>query len=157
MVHNGCYQMFYECNELQNNIPTKLPENFDDYAFGYMFFNNYKLSVAPELPATKLTTACYNRLFYGCTSLTNAPELPATKLTDFCYLDMFTNCTNLNNISVKFTSWKKNSTNNSDQTSNPSYGWLFNVALNGTFKCSAALPKEFGPDKIPEGWTVNTI
>jgi hypothetical protein len=37
-------------------------------------------------------------MFWGCTSLTQAPELPATTLTTGCYQYMFYNCTNLNHI-----------------------------------------------------------
>ena len=37
-------------------------------------------------------------MFYGCTGLTRAPELPATTLTTECYDSMFLNCKNLKNI-----------------------------------------------------------
>ena len=37
-------------------------------------------------------------MFKGCTSLTTAPELPATTLTTYCYQWMFQLCTNLNYI-----------------------------------------------------------
>ena len=60
-----------------------------------MFDNCVSLISAPELPATVLADYCYLGMFYGCTSLTSAPELPAMELTDSCYFNMFCECTGL--------------------------------------------------------------
>ena len=60
-----------------------------------MFQGCTSLTTAPELPATTLTTNCYQSMFDGCTSLTVVPELPATTLAQGCYATMFQGCTNL--------------------------------------------------------------
>ena len=36
------------------------------------------------LPATTLSTSCYNSMFRGCTNLVKAPELPSMTATDSC-------------------------------------------------------------------------
>jgi len=60
-----------------------------------MFRGCTALTTAPELPAITLATACYYNMFQGCTSLTTAPELPATTLATACYNSMFNGCTSL--------------------------------------------------------------
>ena len=65
------------------------------YCYGRMFYNCSSLTAVPELPATTLAEQCYNSMFYGCTSLTTAPELPATTLAASCYVDMFHGCSSL--------------------------------------------------------------
>ena len=61
-----------------------------------MFRDCTSLTAAPVLPATTLASSCYNDMFRGCTSLTAAPELPATTLTGtYCYSYMFYGCTSL--------------------------------------------------------------
>ena len=62
-----------------------------------MFSGCTKLTKAPALPATKLSSQCYQRMFEFCSSLVDAPELPATELADLCYNDMFWECTSLKN------------------------------------------------------------
>ena len=42
-------------------------------------------------------------MFQGCTALTTAPELPATKLASACCNYMFRDCSNLNYIKAMFT------------------------------------------------------
>ena len=60
-----------------------------------MFFNCSRLTTAPALPATALTQYCYATMFLNCGSLTTAPELPATALASSCYQQMFQNCSGL--------------------------------------------------------------
>ena len=73
------------------NFSDTLP----DFAFLRLFNECTALTSAPELPATKLSEACYYGMFYGCTTLETVHELPATKLKDSCYFDMFNGCTSL--------------------------------------------------------------
>ena len=54
------------------------------------------------LPATNLSSRCYDNMFTGCTGLTRLPELPATTLVDGCYMGMFTGCTGLTTLPVSF-------------------------------------------------------
>lgn len=65
------------------------------YAFRRLFYNCSTLLTAPTLPATTLTSGCYQQMFQGCTSLTTAPALPATTLSNACYFTMFQGCNSL--------------------------------------------------------------
>ena len=60
-----------------------------------MFSGCTNITKAPDLPATTLADLCYAWMFSGCTSLTKAPDLPATTLTSDCYENMFSGCTNI--------------------------------------------------------------
>lgn len=61
-----------------------------------MFADCIYLTAAPELPATSLAQSCYDRMFSGCRSLTGAPStLPATSITNTCYYGMFQGCRSL--------------------------------------------------------------
>ena len=60
-----------------------------------MFYGCKSLVNAPTLPATTLAIGCYRYMFQGCTNLVNAPELPATTLANYCYQQMFYGCTSL--------------------------------------------------------------
>lgn len=68
-----------------------------NYAFYSLFQNCTGLTDASKLllPATTLTTSCYEGMFKNCTGLTTAPTLSATILASSCYKFMFTDCTNL--------------------------------------------------------------
>ena len=67
---------------------------FDSY-FAKFFANCTSLTQAPELPAKKLTKACYWAMFSGCKNLVKAPELPAIELAEECYMAMFSGCSSL--------------------------------------------------------------
>ena len=60
-----------------------------------MFQGCTSLTTAPALSANTLADYCYYRMFKDCRSLTTAPELPANTLVDSCYCYMFYNCTSL--------------------------------------------------------------
>lgn len=65
--------------------------------YNEMFAGCTLLTQAPSLPATTLASSCYKSMFLGCTSLTTAPSLPATTMVDNCYQYMFRGCTSLVN------------------------------------------------------------
>ena len=71
---------------------TEMPE---DVAFIFLFRRDSMLVSAPELPATKLSAACYYGMFVGCKSLEETPALPAVELSEFCYYSMFYECTSI--------------------------------------------------------------
>ena len=111
-----------------------------------MFRGCTSLTSAPALPATTLTSSCYNGMFYNCTSLSSAPALPATELYSSCYQNMFRGCTSLSAMDVKFTAWSPSSATDN---------WLSGVAATGTFKCPADLDTTISDvSHIPSGWTV---
>ena len=62
-----------------------------------LFYEDTNLIDASNLilPATILTSSCYNGMFRGCSNLINAPQLPAINLAEECYSSMFEGCTSL--------------------------------------------------------------
>ena len=143
---NFCYSyMFAGCTGL-TSAPELPATTLASSCYRSMFEGCTGLTGAPELPATTLATNCYSYMFAGCTGLTSAPELPATTLAGSCYNYMFKGCTNISLIKVHFTAWGTQTTN-----------WVSKVKSNGTFYKPTALPKEYGVDRIPPGWTVVNI
>lgn len=98
------------------------------------------------LPATTLTSNCYDAMFTECTQITKAPVLPATTLASHCYDAMFGGCTSLQYIKAMFTT---------TPGSNYTDYWVINVPSGGTFvKNSAATWDVTGNNGIPSGWTI---
>lgn len=145
-VGKRSYQgMFLSCKNLAD--APKLPaKTLSECCYLSMFAYCSGLTTAPKLPATTLAVDCYLAMFNWCWGLTSAPELPASVLPDFCYAGMFSRCANITSVKVHFTEW-----------SYATNGWFAEVGTNGVFYCPASLPQEFGPDRIPEGWTVETF
>ena len=113
------------------------------YCFYGLFEQCQCLKRAPILSATTLTEGCYQKMFQGCTGLTQTPVLSAMKLAAHCYDSMFDGCGTLSLVNVSFSDWT-----DSEATLN----WLSNVAPSGTFISPQKLAKEYGTDRIPEGW-----
>lgn len=63
--------------------------------YNSMFSHNTYLITPPQLPATTLANNCYYEMFEGCTSLTTPPELPATIIAPQSYFAMFRDCPSL--------------------------------------------------------------
>lgn len=88
--------------ELSGNIMSLLDTKcqsteLSEEAFYCLFSGCQQLTDASRLilPATKLQTSCYERMFAECRGLTSAPKLPVTTLADKCYYYMFKECINL--------------------------------------------------------------
>ena len=142
-----CYRyMFSGCTGL-TNAPELPATKLANGCCLNMFEGCTGLTSAPELPATTLAAACYRYMFSGCTGLTSAPELPATTLASNCYQYMFSGCTNLSLIKVSLTAWGGSQTTS----------WVSGVSPTGTFYKPSSLPKEYGVNRIPTGWTVVNI
>jgi hypothetical protein len=62
-------------------------------------FAHSSITVAPELPATTLAERCYSHMFTYCENLKKAPALPATQLAKACYCYMFWSCSGLTEAS----------------------------------------------------------
>lgn len=73
--------MFSNCNYLMDASNLILPENLINYNYAGMFAGCSSLTTAPELPATTLTSGCYQSMFEGCTNL-NYIKCLATSLGD---------------------------------------------------------------------------
>ena len=76
------------------------------YIFTSLFYNNAYLTDAQNLilPATTLTTSCYENIFRECTSLATVPNLPATTLANSCYNGMFRGCSSLTTVPSNYLS-----------------------------------------------------
>ena len=96
----------------------------------------------PVLPALNLATQCYWMMFRGCSSITSV-VLPAATLENTCYRQMFQDASALSSVEVGFRQWNTATDN-----------WMLRVAASGTFIKPAALPEEYGANRIPSGWTV---
>lgn len=95
VMGDSCFEMlFYGCTSL--TVAPELPATtLTTSCYSEMFENCTSLIIAPDLPALVLEYQCYNLMFKGCTSLTTAPELPATTLANSCYRRMFNGCSAL--------------------------------------------------------------
>lgn len=142
--------MFQNCTSLvdASHLTFNPMDITQETTFGRCFRSDSALTGAPNLPATGLVYQCYNTMFRDCTSLKDAPYLPAQTPAHQCYNHMFNGCTSLTGVHVELTSWGENFQYGSTAS------WLLNTAANGTFTKPAALSEEYGPDRIPNGWTV---
>lgn len=121
---------------------TTLTSNCYDHMFSYCT----SLTASPELPATTMQSDCYSCMFEHCTSLTTAPELPATTLVSACYYAMFLDCSSLNYIKCLATT--------NIGASYSTYVWVQNVASSGTFAKASSASWSTGNNGIPRNWTV---
>lgn len=84
-VNDNCYAgMFEGCKKLVT-APTTIQLQSAGAKTQYclnMFKDCVSLINAPELPAIKLASNCYENMFRNCTSLTETPEFPATTLAN---------------------------------------------------------------------------
>ena len=152
-LSNECYRaMFTNCTALEE-APELPAIHLSDGCYEEMFKDCDSLRQAPELPAPKLKDYCYTRMFAGCMLLEKAPELPASTMYYNCYKEMFADCHRIDTIKVGLTKWgERRGTEEHGYWDNDL--WLDNVAPDGTFICPKALPKEFGQNRIPEGWKI---
>ena len=146
---SSCYNnMFHNCSKLTD--APYLSASSTDYRSSYCMFYGCSLlsGVQTILPATTLATECYMSMFYGCSSLEKAPKLPAPILTTNCYRSMFRNCSKLNSIEVGFTDW--------NESLSATLYWVTGVSTsNGNFICPSNLNVEYGPNRIPNNWSIN--
>ncbi len=140
------YAMFNFCRSLIT--PPELPATeLAAYCYSFMFQACNNMTSAPELPATTLAPYCYEVMFDMCSEITAAPELPATTLVEGCYIAMFSNCDKINSVRVLFTEWNDEATD----------WWFGDTNSYGTFYCPSSLPQDFGCNRIPTNWTVETL
>lgn len=105
-INTGAYHGFVMSGKIKasGNIMSLLDKTCESKelktSLTKIFSNCTSLTIAPELPATKLQVSCYESMFQNCKSLTKAPELPATTLQPYCYYEMFDNCSSLTEAPV---------------------------------------------------------
>lgn len=81
------YQLFYRNSSIYDaeNLIIQAT-TLSNYCYHGMFSECSSLVNAPAaLPATTLAIACYMYMFSSCSSLVSSPALPATTLTTNCY------------------------------------------------------------------------
>ncbi|MDE6647576.1 MAG: leucine-rich repeat protein [Prevotella sp.] len=151
-----CYNsMFQNCTKL-TVAPEIAATKMGYYSCGYMFNGCESLTKAPQLPATELASYCYRNMFYNCKSLTTAPELPAKSLASYCYYYMFYNCTKLSSVKCMAVT----------MGSRALYRWLYNAGTDPsvttrTFTHAAENTEWENSDYassydwyVPTGWTI---
>lgn len=145
------YQTYYGCSALKT-APNMKPTGFTGgNVYKRTFMNCTSLiNVQEELPATGLTTSCYESMYEGCSLLEKGPALPAYGLRNiyYCYRYMFRNCTNLKYIKCLKYYYL------SDWTTN----WVSGVGTNGIFvkRAFTEWGVTYGSSGVPTGWTVET-
>ena len=99
LIADNCFYCLFIYNSHIKNHSEKsllLPATtISSYCYDSMFQNCTSLTSAPALPANVLGYSSYSSMFEGCTSLKSAPELPATYLFNDCYSKMFSGCSSL--------------------------------------------------------------
>ena len=139
------FRMFRNCAYMTRG-PKILPATtLSTYCYQSMFEGCVHLLNAPALPATVLPSSCYVSMFDGCTSLQNAPVLPAQVVEYMCYYRMFRNCTSLTTVKCLATDISATSCLTD---------WLYNVSPTGTFVKAPGVTYPSGADGIPSGWTI---
>ena len=96
--NNVLYNVFKNNTHIKNHPNKKIllpATTLTTNCYNSMFYGCTGLTTAPDLPATTLASDCYRYMFSGCTGLTSAPDLPATTMTTNCYCGMFYRCTSL--------------------------------------------------------------
>ena len=170
----GAYWQFYSEGSLLkvsgdiSSMGRKLVSNSADATAGFCRYNHFFHGMSNLVSAKELIlhpnpmSEAYRFLFYQCTSLVDAPDIPPPRSyhnteTHFnygIYVWMFGGCTALKRIKVNFTEWPRKS---DDDTSLLTGNWMWDVPPGGTFYKPEALEERFGPDYIPEGWTVENF
>ena len=141
-------------SEITNANELILPATtLTSHCYDSMFSYCYSLITVPELPATTLAEECYRQMFKG-TGITTTPVLHVENVTAAgCYEGMFAACGSLNTVICL--------AKGSNMISYCS-GWLIDVNPGGTFYRNAAATTGPGTSKtwttnsedgIPSGWT----
>lgn len=146
---DGCYNaMFYECTSLRSANIELPSEDLAVMCYAEMFKRCFNLKTANfNLPAKNpVISLAYQEMFSQCSSLIASPHisLKDASAAFFICQQMFDGCSSLYLIDIDLEKW-----DGFDMAA-----WVNNIPSSGTFYCPAALPKEFGVDRIPEGWDV---
>lgn len=144
------YRLFAYSDNMVNHekYELRLPATeLTTACYQYMFYACQKLTKAPALPATKVNNQSYNSMFAYCTSLTTAPVLPAPTPEFASYYRMFTGCSKLNSVTCLATDISADYC---------VMYWLDDVAETGTFTKASTVDDDFWAGWIPGGWTVKS-
>ena len=133
----------------QTNLKSDYGEIKNAFASLFSGCTRVKSARNMILPAIRLSTSCYEKMFKNCTGLTTPPYsigTSGTVMTSGSCAYMFQGCTSLNNITCLAT----------DISANMSiYRWVYGVASSGTFTKAASMTSwPTGDSGIPSGWTI---
>jgi len=106
------------------------------------------------LPATTLTTSCYEGMFHNCTGLTVAPKLPATTGAANCYKAMFEGCSNLLTVTCMLTnpstSYTSNWLNNVNRTTNDPGTFYYKTGATWTRNSVHGIPEYWNAYEVEQ-------
>lgn len=142
--------LFYNCKQLIS-APELPAIKLASYCYEYMFAYCEKLKTAPTLPATDLSNNCYSYMFLHCTNLETAPTLPAKTLTSHCYYGIFGQCVKLKEISMLGTTADK------EKDTNSLAQWLDGTTGGTLYVANGVSNSEYLKSNVPEGWTIKEI
>lgn len=119
----------------------------ESYAFPNLLQDNTTLLSAEKmlLPARNVFYMCYMGMFKGCTNLTTGPLIEGEEFGNRAATEMFKDCTSLSNIRCLVANISGD---------HSTYGWVANVAANGTFTKLNGVAFEDGDNGIPTNWRV---
>ena len=85
-LYGNCMALLFMDDAVNQQDLSQYP-----YAFSGLFKNGIAITYVSSnfLPATTLSSHCYEKMFQGCTNLKQVPNLPASVLTEYCYSYMF--------------------------------------------------------------------
>ena len=167
---NFCFWRLFYNNQVLTAVPDITFSRIAYYAFRSTFEGTGIIS-GPSINCPVLESSSFYQAFRMCTHMINPPKILATvlrsgalnsalahcyslkELSDFYPTELYGtslynflyNCKNINLINVNFTTWG---------TAQQTTDWVVGVPSSGTFIKPAALPEEYGPNRIPTGWTV---
>lgn len=120
----------------QTSFPADSSQNFRQ-----LFYYCINLTDASNLilPATTLTSECYESMFSSCTSLTAAPVLPAYASAPECYWGMFKGCTLLDEVTMLL---ENIPTTSGSSAPDSLYNWLDGCSNTGTIYVSPRLTND---------------
>ena len=146
----SCYKLFSSCSKL-TRAPLLPYTKLSTSCYESMFEDCTSLAEAPQLPATTLANRCYFGMFSGCTSLTRSPDLPATTPVTGCYDNMFNGCTSLDTLYCDINT--VTSVNNFTFSSVTFTDWLSGVSSSGKLYCThPIIYTRDSTSGIPSGW-----
>lgn len=144
-----CGYNFYSLFKYAGCIDTSnliLPATIlTSYCYQNMFEGCAMLKKMPVLPSLILATGCYSGMFQGCKSLIETTPLNATELTPYCYQLMFNKCSNLNHINCYAINMS------ADYCVDR---WVGDVSKLGNFIKNSNAEWKSGNSGIPKDWMV---
>ena len=144
VINDACYGDMFRGTKIVHS-PKVFAQNSDFNSCLSTFRDCLDLVDIPNFRFSVFAGRFLRGAFQGCISLRSV-KLAASIVEDRGLELAFDGCSALSNIEVDFTTWGTFGTE--------FLNWVRGVSTTGTFVKPAALPEEYGPSRIPTGWTV---